>query len=88
MLVVLLVYVCLMQVLQAYEVYCKKHEAMREVVAQTATFTDLSLIPSRTQQIQFKHVLEAYNFKPTNVPPALELQPLHQPWLRMQHMVY
>lgn len=37
-------------------------------MVQNSTFTDLGAIPSRTQQIQFKHILEAYSFTPTNVP--------------------
>ena len=36
-----------------------------------ANFTDLSIIPSRSLQIQYKRILEAYNFKPTQIPTDL-----------------
>ena len=75
--------VIILQVQTAYKNYRRKQDGMREEMVHNSTFTDLGAIPSRTLQIQFKYILEAYSFSPTNVPPGLELQQL-QPW----HLVY
>lgn len=41
---------------------------MRKEISQTFAFTDVSLIPSRRLQLQFKRILEAYSFKPISAP--------------------
>ena len=41
---------------------------MRKEVSQSFPFTDVSVIPSRRLQLQFKRILEAYSFKPVNAP--------------------
>lgn len=41
---------------------------MKKEVSQSFPFTDVSTIPSRRMQLQFKKILEAYSFKPINAP--------------------
>ena len=41
---------------------------MKKEVSQSFPFTDVSSIPSRRMQLQFKRILEAYSFKPINAP--------------------
>lgn len=55
----------------ANEFYRKRQDIVRMEVAQTCAFTDVSAIKSKTLQKQFKTILEAYSFKPTNVPSYL-----------------
>ena len=72
--------VLLCQVSNAQETYRRKRELAREdaMSKQCANFTALSGIPSHTMQLHFKGILEAYNFKPTQVPTDLITKP--QPW--------
>ena len=41
---------------------------MLKEVSQSFPFTDVSSIPSRHLQLQYKRILEAYSFKPINAP--------------------
>jgi len=71
------------QVQTAYKHYFRRQETSREDISQSSAFTDLNAIPPGNMQLQFKLILEAYGFKPTNVPPGLVLPPM-RPW----HLAY
>ena len=57
----------------ANEFYRKRQNTVRMGVSQSCAFTDLSVIKSKALQKQFKSILEAYSFKPMNVPSSLTI---------------